>query len=76
MMHEDPQIANFGPPGKGPRLEEGMGFAIEPMITSGHYSVRTLDDNWTVVTNDGSLSAHYEHTVAITAEGPLILTRG
>lgn len=76
QMHEDPQVANFGPPGKGPRLEEGMVLAIEPMITAGHYAVQTRDDRWTVVTADGSLAAHCEHTVAITANGPLILTRG
>lgn len=74
-MHEDPQIPNFGPPGKGPRLREGMVLAIEPMINQGSYHVRTLMDNWTVVTADGSLSAHYEHTVAITGEDPLILTQ-
>jgi methionyl aminopeptidase len=75
QMHEDPQIANFGPPGKGPQLEAGMVFAIEPMITAGHYAVRTLADKWTVVTTDGSLAAHYEHTVAITENGTFILTR-
>ena len=74
QMHEDPQIPNFGQPGKGPRLRAGMVLAIEPMITAGHYAVRTLEDNWTVVTNDGSLAAHYEHTIAITDQGPLILT--
>lgn len=76
QMHEEPQVANFGPPGKGPRLQAGVVLAIEPMITAGHYAVVTLDDNWTVVTADGSLAAHYEHTVAITDDGPLILTRG
>jgi len=75
QMHEDPQIPNFGPPGKGPQLKAGMVFAIEPMITAGHYAVRTLEDNWTVVTNDGSLAAHYEHTIAITDQGPCILTK-
>ncbi|MBA1336384.1 MAG: Methionine aminopeptidase [Firmicutes bacterium] len=74
-MHEDPQVPNFGLPGKGPRLKEGMVLAIEPMVNQGSYHVRTLMDNWTVVTADGSLSAHYEHTVAITGEGPLILTQ-
>lgn len=76
QMHEEPQVANFGPPGKGPRLEVGMTLAIEPMITAGHYAVVTADDNWTVVTADGSLAAHCEHTVAITDDGPLILTKG
>ena len=75
QMHEDPQIPNFGPPGKGPQLQAGMVFAIEPMITAGHYAVRTLEDNWTVVTSDGSLAAHYEHTIAITDQGPRILTK-
>jgi methionyl aminopeptidase len=75
QMHEDPQIPNFGQPGKGPRLQVGMVLAIEPMITAGHYAVRTLEDNWTVVTTDGSLAAHYEHTVGITEHGPLILTK-
>ncbi|KPL18531.1 MAG: methionine aminopeptidase [candidate division Zixibacteria bacterium SM23_81] len=76
QMHEDPQVANFGPPGKGPRLQSGMVLAIEPMITAGHHAVATLEDNWTVVTTDGSLAAHYEHTVAITEDGPVIMTRG
>lgn len=76
QMHEDPQVANFGPPGKGQRLQEGMVLAIEPMITAGHYAVVTLEDKWTVVTADKSLAAHFEHTVAITDNGPLILTRG
>ena len=73
-MHEDPQILNFGPPGKGPRLEKGMVLAIEPMVNIGTYNVKTLLDNWTVVTLDGKWSAHYEHTVAITDDEPLILT--
>lgn len=76
QMHEDPQVPNFGPAGKGPQLQKGMVLAIEPMITAGHHAVLTLDDNWTVVTADGSLAAHCEHTVAITDDGPLILTRG
>ncbi|WIF95571.1 type I methionyl aminopeptidase [Caminicella sporogenes] len=74
-MHEDPQILNFGPPGKGPRLRKGMVFAIEPMVNMGTYKVKTLLDNWTVVTLDGKLSAHYEHTIAITEDEPIILTK-
>ncbi|MFT9494195.1 type I methionyl aminopeptidase [Anaerosolibacter sp.] len=73
-MHEDPQIPNFGLPGKGPRLGEGMVLAIEPMVNMGTYKVKTLLDNWTVVTLDGRMSAHYEHTVAITKDEPMILT--
>lgn len=73
-MHEEPQVPNFGPPGRGPRLEEGMTLAIEPMVNAGTGAVRRLDDGWTVVTRDGGLSAHFEHTVAITAAGPEILT--
>jgi methionyl aminopeptidase len=73
-MHEEPQIPNYGPPGKGPRLRPGMALAIEPMVNAGSPEVRTLSDNWTVVTVDGSLCAHFEHTVAITPEGPAILT--
>jgi methionyl aminopeptidase len=73
-LHEDPQIPNYGPAGKGPRLSAGMVLAIEPMINAGRFSVRVLGDNWTVVTADGSLSAHYEHTIAITDEDPIILT--
>lgn len=73
-LHEDPQIPNYGPAGKGPRLQVGMVLAIEPMINSGTYRVKTLSDDWTVVTLDGSLSAHYEHTVAITEDGYELLT--
>ncbi|MGI5859409.1 MAG: type I methionyl aminopeptidase [Tepidanaerobacteraceae bacterium] len=73
-MHEDPQIPNFGPPGKGPRLRPGMTLAIEPMVNMGGYEVFTLENNWTVVTKDGSLSAHYENTIAITDGEPEILT--
>lgn len=73
-MHEDPQIPNYGLPGKGPRLAEGMILAIEPMVNAGTYHVRTLTDNWTVVTTDGKMSAHYEHTVAITKDEPILLT--
>jgi methionyl aminopeptidase len=73
-MHEEPQIPNFGQAGKGPQLKSGMVFAIEPMINAGSYEVKSLDDGWTVVTGDGTLSAHFEHTVAITDDGPVILT--
>ncbi len=73
-MHEEPQIPNVGQAGTGPTLSEGMVFAIEPMVNAGKAAVRALDDGWTVVTEDGALSAHYEHTVAITADGPAILT--
>ncbi len=74
-MHEDPQVPNHGQPRRGPRLQEGMTLAIEPMITAGSYATKVLDDKWTVVTADASLAAHFEHTVAITANGPRILTR-
>ncbi|MFA5536616.1 MAG: type I methionyl aminopeptidase [Bacillota bacterium] len=74
-MHEDPPIPNYGPPNRGPRLEEGMTLAIEPMVNMGVYQVRVLQDDWTVVTRDGKPSAHFEHTIAITTEGPEILTR-
>ncbi len=74
-MHEDPQLPNFGTAGKGPRLKAGMVFAIEPMINAGGAEVRVLKDGWTAVTVDGSYSAHFEHTVAITKEGPCVLTR-
>ena len=74
-MHEDPQVPNFGPAGKGPRLKAGMVLAIEPMINAGGPDVRVLKDGWTAVTVDGSYSAHFEHTVAITNDGPLVLTR-
>ena len=68
--HEDPHIPNFGEPGRGPRLSEGMTIAIEPMITAGSSEVSMMDDGWTVRTVDGSMSAHFEHTVAVTADGP------
>jgi methionyl aminopeptidase len=74
-MHEDPQVPNFGPAGKGPRLKAGMVLAIEPMINLGKPEVRVLPDGWTAVTVDGSYSAHFEHTVAITKDGPQVLTR-
>jgi methionyl aminopeptidase len=72
--HEDPHIPNFGEPGRGPRLSEGMTIASEPMITAGGADVIVAEDGWTISTADGSLSAHFEHTVAITADGPRILT--
>ena len=74
-MHEDPQVPNVGVRGKGPRLKAGMVLAIEPMINAGAPEVRVLKDGWTAVTVDGSYSAHFEHTVAITKEGPFVLTR-
>ncbi len=73
-MHEDPPVPNFGRPGRGPRLKAGMTLAIEPMINAGDYEVEVLEDNWTAVTRDGSWSVHFEHTVAITDDGPQILT--
>ncbi|HZP33186.1 MAG TPA: type I methionyl aminopeptidase [Candidatus Acidoferrales bacterium] len=74
-MHEEPNLPNYGDAGHGPRLEEGMVFAIEPMVNAGGPGVRILSDKWTAVTTDGSWSAHFEHTVAVTANGPWILTR-
>jgi methionyl aminopeptidase len=74
-MHEDPQIPNYGDPGRGPRLEEGMVFAIEPMVNAGGHDVFVADDGWAIHTGDGSLSAHFEHSVAITRRGPRVLTR-
>lgn len=74
QMHEEPQIPNFGKPGEGPILKEGMILAIEPMVNSGSFEIKTLNDQWTVVTADGSLSAHFEHTIAITENGALVLT--
>ncbi|HET7171712.1 MAG TPA: type I methionyl aminopeptidase [Gaiellales bacterium] len=73
-MHEDPQIPNYGPPGRGPKLAAGMVFAIEPMITAGDHDVEGGSDGWAVFTRDGSLAAHCEHTVAVTANGPRVLT--
>lgn len=75
VLHEDPQIPNFGTAGQGPKLKTGMTLAIEPMINAGTAQVQMLDDGWTAVTRDGSLSAHFEHTIAITENGPEILTR-
>ena len=74
-MHEDPQVPNYGTRGKGPRLKAGMVLAIEPMINAGGAAVKVLPDGWTTLTVDGSLSAHFEHTVAITKDGPRVLTR-
>jgi methionyl aminopeptidase len=74
-MHEDPQIPNYGKPGKGPKLKKGYVFALEPMVNMGSLHTKTLKDGWTVVTVDGQPSAHFEHTVAITEEGPEVLTR-
>jgi len=74
QLHEDPQIPNFGPPGRGPVLKAGMVFAIEPMVNAGTERVETLEDEWTVVTADGKCSAHFEHTIAITEQGPRVLT--
>ena len=73
-MHEEPQVPNYGPPGRGPKLRPGMVFAVEPMVNAGGPGTRLLDDGWTVVTADGSLSAHVEHTIAITDSGPEVLT--
>ena len=73
-LHEDPQIPNYGPPGRGPKLAEGMVLAIEPMVAMGRPETRVLGDGWTAVTSDGSLAAHFEHTVAVTTDGPLVLT--
>ena len=74
-MHEDPQVPNYGQPGRGPRLKPGMTLAIEPMINMGTHEVTTLDDGWTVITSDGKRSAHFEHTIAITHDGPEIMTK-
>ncbi len=73
-LHEEPQVANYGEPGRGPRMAEGMTLAIEPMVNMGRPAVKVLADGWTAVTKDGSLSAHFEHTVAVTKNGPLVLT--
>ena len=74
QMHEDPQIANFGKPGTGPRLKKGMTFALEPMLNKGDWHTRVGDDAWTVYTADGRLSAHFEHTIAITDDKAEVLT--
>ena len=75
QMHEDPSVPNFGTPGRGVRLLPGMTIAIEPMINMGGAGIRQLPDGWTIKTRDGSLSAHFEHTIAITSNGPVILTK-
>ena len=74
-LHEEPQVPNFGEPGRGPELKPGMVLAIEPMVTMGSWEVTILDDGWTAVTRDGSLAAHFEHTIAVTEHGPEVLTR-
>ena len=74
-MHEDPQIPNYGDPGRGPRLEEGWVLAIEPMVNAGGHEVFVADDGWSISTGDGSLSAHFEHTVAVGSKAPRVLTR-
>jgi methionyl aminopeptidase len=73
-VHEEPQVPNIGRPGHGPLLREGMVLAIEPMLSAGSADIRTLDDGWTVITADKALSAHFEHTVGLTADGPRVLT--
>jgi methionyl aminopeptidase len=75
QMHEAPAVPNYGAAGSGMRLEPGLVLAIEPMVTAGHFDVKTLSDGWTVVTKDKSLAAHFEHTVAVTENGPLVLTQ-
>jgi methionyl aminopeptidase len=75
-LHEDPQIPNYGPPGRGPELRPGLVIAVEPMVNVGGWETRVLEDQWTVVTADGSLSAHFEHTIAVTEDGPEVLTEG
>ena len=74
-MHEDPPVPNYGSPGRGLRLKEGLVLAIEPMVNAGQPEVEVLEDGWTAVTKDRSLSAHFEHSVAITANGPVVLSR-
>jgi methionyl aminopeptidase len=74
-LHEEPQVPNFGDPGRGPLLTPGMVLAIEPMVTMGSWEVKILDDGWTAVTRDGSLAAHFEHTIAVMENGPEVLTR-
>lgn len=74
QMHEDPQVPNYGEAGRGPVLEEGMVICVEPMVSAGRQGVRMGDDNWAIYSEDGTLTAHFEHTIAVTAEGPRILT--
>ena len=74
-LHEDPQVPNFGSPGKGPKLKPGMVLAIEPMVNAGGADMKVLKDKWTAVTSDGSYSAHFEHCIAVTENGPWVLTR-
>ncbi len=74
-LHEPPEIPNYGRPGRGPRIEAGMVLAIEPMVSAGSWEVRILEDGWTAVTRDGSLSAHFEHSIAVTPSGPIILSQ-
>lgn len=74
-LHEDPAVPNYGRPGQGPRLKDGMTLAIEPMVNAGGSDVKILEDDWTTITADGSLSAHFEHTIAVTKKGPKILTK-
>src|SRR5207237_10413288 len=73
-LHEDPQVPNFGDPGRGPQLRPGMVLAIEPMVTMGSWEVKVLDDGWTAETGDGRMAAHFEHTIAVTDSGPEVLT--
>jgi methionyl aminopeptidase len=73
-MHEEPQVPNYGPRDRGPILKKGMVLALEPMVTVGDWHTRQLDDKWTVVTADGSLAAHFEHTIAVTDGDPIVLT--
>jgi len=73
-MHEDPQVPNYGEPGRGPLLEQGMVLAVEPMVNAGRHAVRMGDDGWAIFSQDGSLAAHFEFTIAITADGPRVLT--
>jgi methionyl aminopeptidase len=75
QMHEEPSVPNYGTPGTGIRLEPGMVLAVEPMVTMGHWDVKVLSDGWTVVTKDGSLAAHFEHTIAVTEDGPVVFTK-
>jgi methionyl aminopeptidase len=73
-LHEDPQVHNYGPPGRGPEMKRGLVIAVEPMVNLGGWETRVLADGWTVETADGSLSAHFEHTIAIAEDGPEVLT--